>query len=234
VYLLRESSDQEHDKIDDYLESSFREIVKTLLDRVKKWVNKGYYGRLLEIEGREEKELVEKIQTGFLQGNTSLRYLEKIERGMCFVSKEGERRIINHPEIEKPEKIAKDLALYRTMLDKEGLNVEKKNIISILRLIAYSYPLLSSSILERLIKDLEDRVRSTFSTERVPIEEVEVSINGIVPHLNMLSSGTLALFISESGKTKVYTNGDRSRVLRTLKVGMRGMEIEVYTRKESD
>ncbi len=228
VYKLREDSYQEYDKIDAYLESIFREIVKTILTRVKEKINSGSYGRLIEVEGKEEKELVEKIQTGFIQGNNGLRYLEKLEQEICFVSKEGERHTIKHPEMEKPEKIAKDLALYRKMVDKEGLKGDKKKVVSVLRLIAYSYPLLGSSILERLIKDLEDTAKSAFSKEKVPLEEIEVSISGVVPHLNILIPGTFILFIYENGEVKVYKNGGkRSRLLRTLKVGMGGMEIEV-------
>ena len=229
VYRLKEKSYQEYDKIDAYLDSSFREIVKTLLSRLKEKINEGSYGRLIEVEGKEKKELVKKTQTGFLQGDNGLRYLEKIEREMCFVSKEGERHIIKHPEMERPEKIAKDLALYRKMVDKEGLKGEKKNVVSVLRLIAYSYPFLSSSTLEKLIKDLEGRAKSAFSKEKVPLEEIEVSISGVVPHLNIiLDPGTFILFLYENGEVKVYTNGDkRSGVLRTLKVGMGGMEIEV-------
>jgi len=228
IYKLREIYHQEYSKIDAYLESNFREIIKVLLTRLKEKINEGSYGRLIQVEGKEERELVEKTQTGFLQGDNGLRYLEKIEQGMCFVSKEGEKHIIKHPEMEKPEKTAKDLALYRRMLDKEGLRGKKKNILSVLRLIAYSYPLLSSSILEIIIRDLEDKARSAFSREKVPLEEVEVSISGLVPRLSILNPGTFTLFLYENGEIKLYTNGDkRSKVFTTLKVGMRNMEIEV-------
>jgi hypothetical protein len=228
VYRLKEKYYQEYDKIDDYLDSSFREIVKTLLSRLKEKINEGSYGRLIEVEGKEKKELVEKTQTGFLQGDNGLRYLEKIEREMCFVSKEGERHIIKHPEMEKPEIIAKDLALYRRMVDKEGLKGEKKNIFAVLRLIAYSYPFINSSTLEGLMKDLEHKANSAFSKEKVPLKEIEVSISGLVPRLDILIPGTFILFLYENGEVKAYTNGDkRSKVFNTLKVGIGGMEIEV-------
>jgi hypothetical protein len=228
VYRLKEKSYQEYDKIDAYLDSSFREIVKTLLSRLKEKINEGNYGRLIEIEGNEKKELVEKTQTGFLQGDNGLRYLRKIEQEMCFVSEEGERHVIKHPEMEKPEIIAKDLALYRRMVDKEGLKGEKKNIFAVLRLIAYSYPFINSSILEGLIKDLEHKANSAFSKEKVPIKEIEVSISGVVPRLDILIPGTFILFLYENGEVKAYINGDkRSKVFNTLKVGIGGMEIEV-------
>jgi len=228
VYRLKEKSYQEYDKIDAYLYSSFREIIKTLLSRLKEKINKGSYGRPIEVEGKEKKELVEKTQTGFLQGDNGLRYLEKIEREMCFISKEGERHIIKHPEMEKPERIAKDLALYRRMVDKEGLKGEKKNISAVLRLIAYSYPFINSSTLEGLIKDLENKANSAFSKEKVPIKEIEVSISGVVPKLDILTPGTSILFLYENGEVKIYTNGDKNgKVSNTLKAGIGGIEIEV-------
>jgi len=233
VYVLREYFPYQGDDVmGNYLELSFREILKALLPKIREKIERDHYSRL-ELDGEREKELVEKTQTGFFQSriNRVIKYLKSIEIELCFSSRDGERHLIKHPEVREPEDMVEELDLYRKVVDVEGLKGEKKNIESLLKLISHSYPLLNSSMTEKLMEELKDRVESFLARKNVPIEEVEVSIEDLVPRMSLYDPGTLVLFLPEEGKIKAYTNGTKAgRVLKDLKVAIGNLELDIKSR----
>ncbi len=232
LYVLRESSFyQGDDVVENYLELSFRGILKALLPKIRGKIDRNHYTRL-ELWGEGGKYLLEKIQTGFLQMRIgeAIKYMEKVERKLCFSPVDGERYFINHPIAEKevkPEEIVKELDFYKKAVDLEGLRGEKKKIESVLKLISYSYPLLSSLMIEELLSELRDRVSSFLKSKEAPIEEIEVSIKGLVPRASPYDPGTFALFLSEGEEVKFYKNRSKpSHILKDFRVIIGNLEIE--------
>ncbi len=246
IFALKEErySDEEKNEIDRYIKSKLEEVVKRVL-KVENILDKEGYSyqiRSLEVillNPEENKELIEEIQTGFIQEKVkrNLKYLEKIEE-LCFESKEGERQKIKYLGLEEqkedPKKIAQEIALYRTGINVEKLRGNKKSVTEVLKLISYSYPFLTQYTLNMILDELGERVKSALSTDVVPLEEIEMSIHTINPSIVLSDSDprVLALFSVEGDKVKVYINdGEEKRIhgkiTEYLKIGIGGIEVRI-------
>ncbi len=246
IFALKEGrySDEEKNEIDRYIKSKLEKVVKRVL-KVENILDKEgypYQRRSLEVilvNPEENKELIEEIQTGFIQEKVkrNLKYLEKIEE-LCFESKEGERQKIKYLGLEEqkedPKKIAKEVALYRTGINVEKLRGNKKSVAEVLKLMSYSYPFLTQYTLNMILDELGERVKSALSTDVVPLEEIEMSIHTINPSIALSDSDprVLALFSIEGDKVKVYINdGEEKRIhdkiTEYVRIGIGGIEVKV-------
>jgi hypothetical protein len=191
------------------------------------------------INPEENEELIEEIQTGFIQSKVkrNLKYLEKIEE-LCFESREGERQKIKYLGLEEqkedPKKIAQEVVLYRIGINVEKLKGVNKSVMEVLKLMSYSYPLLTQHTLKMILDELRERVGSALSTDVVPLEEIEMSIQTINPIILLSDSDprVLALFSVEGNKVKVYINdGEEKRIhgkiTEYVKIGIGGIEVKV-------
>jgi hypothetical protein len=190
---------------------------------------------------KEDKKLIETIQTGFIQKeiNRVIGTLKKIV-DLCFESGGGVKHFIKTHEIEDPEKVAYKEALYSTGIDGEGLKGEEKSIVEVLKIISYSYPLMDRPNVERVFEELRDLTGVVFSKEKVPLEEISVLVEKVNPEGLRLPDGYVAmapsssaLFLVEGSEIKVYAKGYRYeknpyRNVKLLKIGLGDTEIIVY------
>ena len=246
IFALKEEkyNDEENNEIDRYIKSKLEEVVKRILE-VENIEDKDSYlyqkrrGEVMLINPEKNEEIIEKVQTGFIQSkvNRNLKYLEKIEE-LCFESREGERHTIKHPGLEEqkedPIKIANEVALYGAGINVEGLRGDKKSVVEVLKLMTYSYPFLTQYTLKRILEELRERVGLALSTNVVPLEEIEMSIETINPSISASASDpkVLALFSVEGDKVKVYiNNGEEQSIYKSvteyLKIGIGNIEIKV-------
>jgi hypothetical protein len=246
IFALKEEKygDEEKNEIDAYIKSKLEEVVKRVL-KVENILDKDsypYQRRSLEVillKPEENKELIEEIQTGFIQSKVkrNLKYLEKIE-DLCFESREGERQKIKYLELEEqkedPKKIAEEAAIYRTGINVEKMRGANKSVMEVLKLMSYSYPFLTQYTLNRILEELREMVGSALSTDIAPLEEIEMSIHTINPSIVSSDSDpkALALFSIEGDRVKVYINdGEEKRIYNKIteyvKIGMGGIEIRV-------
>jgi hypothetical protein len=246
IFALKEEkySDEEKNEIDRYIKSKLEEVVKSIL-KVENVGDENSYlyqkrkGEVMLLNTEENEEIIGKIQTGFIQSkvNRNLKYLEKIEE-LCFESREGERYTIKHQGLEEqkeePIKIANEVALYGTGINVEKLKGVKKSVMEVLKLMSYSYPFLTQYTLKMILDELRERVGSALSTDAVPLEEIEMSIQTINPSILLSDSDprALALFSVEGNKVKVYINdGEEKRIhgkiTEYVKIGIGGIEVKV-------
>jgi len=246
IFALKEEKygEEEKNEIDRYIKSKLEKVVKRVL-KTENILNKDsytYQRRSLEvilINPEENEELIEEIQTGFIQSKVkrNLKYLEKIEE-LCFESREGERQKIKYLGLEEqkedPKKIAQEVVLYRIGINVEKLKGVNKSVMEVLKLMSYSYPLLTQHTLKMILDELRERVGSALSTDVVPLEEIEMSIKTINPIILLSDSDprVLALFSVEGNKVKVYINdGEEKRIhgkiTEYVKIGIGGIEVKV-------
>jgi hypothetical protein len=246
IFALKEEkySDEEKNEIDRHIKSKLEELVKRVLkvETILDKDNYPYQRRSLEVilvRPEEKEELIEEIQTGFIQSKIkrNLKYLEKIEE-LCFESREGERQKIKYlglgEQKEDLRKIAQEVALYGTGINLEKLKGVNKSVMEVLKLMTYSYPLLTQYTLKMILDELRERVSSALSTDVVPLEEIEMSIYTINPSIALSDSDpkALALFSVEGDKVKVYINdGEEKRIhgkiTEYVKIGIGGIEVKV-------
>ena len=243
-YLVLEESGR-LDEISEYILSSLHDFVKKMIRHKVE----DQFPLKLSKEGEKDKELVETIQTGFIQNkiNRILGALKKIV-GLCF-EYEGVKHFIKTHEIEDPEKMAYKEALYSTGIDGEGLKGEEKSIAEVLKIISYSYPLMDRLNVERVFEELKDLTGAVFSTEKAPLDEIRVLIEEVNPEGLRLPNGYVAmgyfamvpsssaLFLVEGNKIKVYAKSYRYenapyrapyRNVKLLKIGLGDLEITIY------
>jgi hypothetical protein len=250
IFYLKEEKyeNEENNEIDRYIKSKLEELVKKLPNLEREEDRYTYHLRkereyepmLLKPETEENKELIEEIKTGFIHNKVkrNLKYLEKIEE-LCFESREGERQKIKHQGLEEQKenitKISQEVALYGTGINVEKLKGIKKNVIEVLKLMSYSYPFLTQYTLKMILDELRERVSSALSTDVVPLEEIEMSIQTInqsISPADNINPRVLVLFYVEDNKVKVYINdGEEQRIqgkiTEYVKMGIGGIEVKV-------
>ncbi len=246
IFALKEEkySDEEKNEIDRHIKSKLEEVVKNILKVENKedrdsYLHKQRIAEIVFLKPEENHETIGEIQIGFIQSkvNRTLKYLEKIEE-LCFESREGEKYAIKHQSLEEKKeekiKIAEEVALYGTGITVERLKGEKKSVMEVLKLVSYSYPLLTQYTSKMILDELRERVGSALSTDMVPLEEIEMSIKTINPNILLSDSDpkVLALFSIEGDKVKVYINdGEEKRIYGKIteyvKIGIGGIEVKV-------
>jgi hypothetical protein len=249
TFLLKEERYNNEDKekkseTGRYIKSKLEEVVKNILKvRNREDTDSYLYQKrkmeVIPLRPEESEEIIGKIQAGFIHDKVSrnLKYLEKIEE-LCFESKEGERNTIKHPGLEEqkedPKKIAQEVALYGAGINVERLKGDKKSVMEVLKLMTYSYPFLTQYTLKRILEELGGRVGLALSTDVVPLEEIEMSIETINPSISQASSDpkVLALFSIEGDRVKVYINdGEEQSIYKSVteyvKIGIGGIEVKV-------
>jgi hypothetical protein len=253
IFALKEEkyNDEEKNEIDRYIKFKLEEVVKNILkvENIEDEDSYLYQKRKAEVmllNPEKNEEIIGKIQAGFIHDkiNRNLEYLEKIEE-LCFESREGEKYSIKHQSLEEQKeeaiKIAEEAALYGTGINVERLKGDKKSVVEVLKLMAYSYPFLTQYTLKRILEELRERVGLALSTNVVPLEEIEMSIETINPSISQASSyptqassdpKVLALFSIEGDRVKVYINeGEEQsiykKVTEYVKIGIGGIEVKV-------
>ena len=249
TFFLREEryNDEDSEKkseTDRYIKSKLEKVVKDILKvRNREDADSYLYQKrkmeVIPLRPEESEEIIGKIQSGFIHDkvNRNLKYLEKIEE-LCFESREGEKYSIKHQSLEEQKeeaiKMAEEVALYGAGINVERLRGEKKSVMEVLKLMSYSYPLLTQYSLKRILSELKERVSLALSKDLVPLKEVEMSIETINPSISVsaMDPKVLALFSAEGDKVKVYINeGEEQsiykKVTEYVKIGIGGIEVKV-------
>ncbi len=223
----------------DYLDEVSEYIVSRLYEFANRVVrDKGGYRFLLDLsKGKEkEKSLANIVQTGFIQEKVDeiLGNLKKIV-DLCYES-DGNKRLIKSHNIEDPEKMANDIALYATGIDVEGLRGKEKMIVEVLKLISYSYPIMDRPNMEKVFEELKRLVGAIFSVEKAPLDEIRVKIQRLVPEYLQLPFGRVAncssaLILLEGDSVKVYAKNHRRDVdypnVKEVEIGLGDIEIRI-------
>ncbi len=223
----------------DYLDEVSEYIVSRLYEFANRVVRgKEGYRFLLDLSkgDEEEKILANIVQTIFIQDKVDkiLGNLRKIA-DLCYESDES-RRLIKSHNIEDPEKMANDIALYATGIDVDGLRGKEKKIVEVLKLISYSYPIMDRPNMEKVLEELKRLVGAIFPIEKAPLDEIRVKIQRLVPEYLELPVGraatcSSALILLDGDSVKVYAKSHRRDVdypnVKEVEIGLGDVEIRI-------
>jgi hypothetical protein len=229
--LVLEESDS-LGEVEEYIASRLYEFAKKLI-RDKN----GHWFQLDPSKGGDsEKNLVDIIQTGFIQHVVD-RTLESIEKivDLCYESY-GNKYFVRSHNIEDPEKMAQEVALRITGISGDGLKGEEKRIIDVLKLISHSYPIMDHPNMEKVLEELKTMVGAIFYSERAPLDEIRVSIKRLVPEFLAMPAGraknsSSALILLEGDSLKVYAKSYRKEAdypnVKEVEIGLGNIEIRI-------